>query len=49
MKLQQNRESSDHIHNTVNSKMKLLGPFGISIENKNFPLKSHAIETIFLQ
>ena len=36
MKLQQNRKSSDHIHNTVNSKMKLLGPFGISIENIKF-------------
>ena len=37
MKLQKNRKSSDHIHNTVYSKMKLLQPSRIHIENINFP------------
>ena len=40
MKLQKNRRSSDHIHNTVYSKMKLLQPskiVGIHIENTKFP------------
>ena len=39
MKLQKNRKSSDHIHNTVYSKMKLLQPnkiVGIHIENIKF-------------
>ena len=38
MKLQKNRKSSDHIHNTVYSKMKLLEPSGIYIENIKFPV-----------
>ena len=37
MKLQKNRKSSDHSHNTVCSKMKLLQPFEIHIENIKFP------------
>ena len=37
MKLQKNRKSSDHIHDTVYSKMKLLQPSGIHIENIKFP------------
>ena len=37
MKLQKNRKSSDHIHNTVYSKIKLLQPSGIYIENIKFP------------
>ena len=39
MKLQKNRKSSDHIHNTVYSKMKLCQPnkIGIHIENIKFP------------
>ena len=40
MKLQKNRKNSDHIHNTVYSKMKLLQPnkiAGIHIQNKKFP------------
>ena len=37
MKLQKNRKSSDHIHNTVYSKMKLLQPSGIHIENIKIP------------
>ena len=40
MKLQKNRKSSDHIHNTVYSKMKLFQPnkiVGIHIENIKFP------------
>ena len=37
MKLQKNRKSSDHIYNTVYSKMKLLHPCGIYIENIKFP------------
>ena len=37
MKLQKNRKSSDHIHNTVYSKIKLLQPSGIYIKNKKFP------------
>ena len=37
MKLQKNRKSSDHIHNTVYSKMKLLQPSGIYIINTKFP------------
>ena len=37
MKLQKNRKSSDYIHNTVYSKMKLLQPSGIHIENIKFP------------
>ena len=40
MKLQKNRKSSDHIHNTVHSKMKLLQSnkiVGIHIENIKFP------------
>ena len=37
MKLQKNRKRGDHIHNTVNSKMKLLQPSGIYIENIKFP------------
>ena len=37
MKLQKNRKSKDHIHNTVYSKMKLLQPSGIYIENIKFP------------
>ena len=37
MKLQKNRKGSDHIHNTVYSKMKLLQPSGIYIENIKFP------------
>ena len=36
MKLQKNRKGSDHIHNTVYSKMKLLQPFEIHIENIKF-------------
>ena len=32
MKLQKNRKSSDHIQNTVYSKMKLLHPSGIHSE-----------------
>ena len=38
MKLQKNGKSSDHIHNTVYGKMKLLEPSGIYIENIKFPL-----------
>ena len=37
MKLQKNRKISDHIHNTVYSKMKLLQPSEIHIENIKFP------------
>ena len=37
MKLQKNRKSSDHIHNTVYSKMKLLQPSEIHIENTKIP------------
>ena len=40
MKLQKNRKNSDHIHNAVSSKMKLLQPdkiVGINIENIKFP------------
>ena len=37
MKLQKNRKSTDHIHNTVYSKMKLLQPSRIHIENIKFP------------
>ena len=37
MKLQKSRKSSDHIHNTVYSKMKLFEPSGIHIENIKFP------------
>ena len=37
MKLQQNRRSSDHIHNTIYSKMELLQPSGIYIENIKLP------------
>ena len=40
MKLQKNRKSSDHIHDTVYSKMKLLQPnkiVAIHIENIKFP------------
>ena len=40
MKLKKNRKSSDHIHDTIYSKMKLLQPYkivGIHIENINFP------------
>ena len=37
MKLQKNRKSSDHIHNTVYSKLKLLEPSGIHIKNIKFP------------
>ena len=37
MKLQKNRKSSDHIHNTVYSKIKLLQPSGIYIKNIKFP------------
>ena len=33
MKLQKNRKISDHVHNTVYSKMKLLQTSGIYIEN----------------
>ena len=38
MKLQKNRKSNDHIHNTVYSKMKLLQPSRIYIENIKFPV-----------
>ena len=37
MKLQKSRKSSDHIHNTVHSKTKLLQPSEIHIENIKFP------------
>ena len=37
MKLKKNRKSGDHIRNTVYSKMKLLQPSGIYIENIKFP------------
>ena len=40
MKLQKNRESSDHIHNTVYSKVKLFLPnkiVWIHVENIKFP------------
>ena len=40
MKLQKNRKSSDHVDNTVYSKMKLFQPnkiVGIYIENIKFP------------
>ena len=40
MKLQKNRKSSDHIHNTVYIKIKLFQPnkiVGIHIENIKFP------------
>ena len=37
MKLQKNRKNSDHIHNTVYSKMNLLQPSGMLIENIKFP------------
>ena len=37
MKLQKNRKSSDHIHNTAYTKMKLLQRSGIYIENIIFP------------
>ena len=37
MKLQKIRKSSDHIHNTVDSKIKFLQPSGIYIENIKFP------------
>ena len=37
MKLQKNRKNSDHIHNTVYSKMKLLQPSEIHNENIKFP------------
>ena len=36
MRLQKNRKSSDHIHNTLYSKMKLLQPSGIHIEKIKF-------------
>ena len=49
MKLEKNTKSSDYIHYTVHSKMKLLQPSEIHTENINFPLKSHVIKTIFLQ
>ena len=38
MKLQKNKQSSDHIHNIVYSKMKLLQLSGIHIENIKFPV-----------
>ena len=38
MKLQKNRKNSDHII-ILNSKMKLLQPSGIYIENIKFPAK----------
>ena len=37
MKLQKNRKISEHIPNTVYSKMKLLQTSGIYIENIKFP------------
>ena len=37
MKLQKNKKSGDHVHNTVYSKMKLLQPSEIHIENIKFP------------
>ena len=37
MKLLKNRKSSDHIHNTVYSKVKLLQIPGIHIENIKIP------------
>ena len=37
MKLRKNRKSSDHIHNAVHSKMKLLRPSEIHIENVKSP------------
>ena len=37
MKLQNNKISSDHIHNIAYSKMKLLQPSEIHIENIKFP------------
>ena len=37
MKLQKNRKSSDHIHNAIYSKMKLLQTSGIYIENIKLP------------
>ena len=37
MKLQKNRRSSDHIHNAIYSKMELLQPSGIYIENIKLP------------
>ena len=52
MKLQKNRKRSNHIYNTVYSKMKLFQPnkiVGIHTENMKFLLKSHVIKTIFLQ
>ena len=33
MKMEKTRKNSDHIHNTVYSKMKLLQPSGIHVEN----------------
>ena len=35
--MQKNRKSSDNIHNTVYSKMKLLQPSEIHIENTKIP------------
>ena len=35
--MQKNGKSSDHIHNIVYSKMKLLQPSEIQIENVKFP------------
>ena len=37
MKLQKNRKSSDHIHNTVNSQIKSLQLSGIHDESIKFP------------
>ena len=37
MKLQKNRKDNDHIYNNVYSKMKLLQPSGIHIENIKIP------------
>ena len=37
MRLQKNRKSNDYIHYTVNTKIKLLQPSEIHIENIKFP------------
>ena len=49
MKLQNNRKSSDHIHNTLCSKMKLLQPSRIYIENIKYPAQKPRDQNISLQ
>ena len=49
MKLQKNRKSSDHIHILYTVKWNCCSLLESIMKIWNFPLKSHAIKTIFLQ